>query len=100
MLDITQIESFHKKTVTVRTKSGENLSQDSMVCQVPDDLLEFTAHRKVQQQKHCKCQLDGERLSSQDADILVMSNNCYKIATQSSISFSSLSQPNSSDLLN
>lgn len=41
------LESFHKKTVTVRTKSGENLSQDSMPCQIPDDLLKFNAHRKV-----------------------------------------------------
>ena len=29
MLDVSQVESFHKKVVTVRTKSGENLSQDS-----------------------------------------------------------------------
>lgn len=47
LLDVSQIESFHKKLVTVRTKSGENLSQDSMVCQIPDDLLKFQTHRKV-----------------------------------------------------
>ena len=47
LLDVTQIESFHKKAVTVRTKSGENLSQDSMPCEIPDDLIKFQAHRKV-----------------------------------------------------
>ena len=47
LLDVTQVESFHKKMVTVRTKSGENLSQDSMTCQIPDDLLKFQTHRKV-----------------------------------------------------
>ena len=41
------LESFHKKTVTVRTKSGENLSHDSMPCQIPDDLLKFHPHRKT-----------------------------------------------------
>lgn len=33
--------------VTVRTKSGENLSHDSMPCQIPDDLLKFHPHRKA-----------------------------------------------------
>ena len=47
LLDVSQIESFHKKAVTVRTKSGENLSQDSMPCDIPDDLIKFQAHRKV-----------------------------------------------------
>ena len=41
LLDVSQVESFHKKAVTVRTKSGENLSQDSVPCQIPDDLLKF-----------------------------------------------------------
>ena len=41
LLDVSQVESFHKKAVTVRTKSGENLSQDSIACQIPDDLLKF-----------------------------------------------------------
>jgi hypothetical protein len=47
MLEVQTLESFHKKAVTVRTKSGENLSQDSMPCQIPDDLLKFNAHRKM-----------------------------------------------------
>lgn len=46
LLDVSQLESFHKKLVTVRTKSGENLSHDSMPCQIPEDLLKFTLHRK------------------------------------------------------
>ncbi|RWS26093.1 RIMS-binding protein 2-like protein [Leptotrombidium deliense] len=49
LLDVSQVESFHKKSVTVRTKSGENLSADSMPCQIPDDLLKFTTQRKFQQ---------------------------------------------------
>lgn len=43
---MTQLESFHKKAVTVRTKSGENLSHDSMPCTIPEDLLKFTSHRR------------------------------------------------------
>lgn len=39
LLDLADLESLHKKTVTVRTKSGENLSQDSMPCQIPDEYL-------------------------------------------------------------
>ncbi|XP_015793063.1 RIMS-binding protein 2-like isoform X3 [Tetranychus urticae] len=46
LLDISQVESFHKKAVTVRTKSGENLSQDSIACQIPDELIKFNAPRK------------------------------------------------------
>lgn len=41
LLDVIQVESFHKKAVTVRTKSGENLSQDSIPCPIPDDLLKL-----------------------------------------------------------
>lgn len=39
LLDLADLESLHKKSVTVRTKSGENLSQDSMPCQIPDEYL-------------------------------------------------------------
>lgn len=39
LLDLSDLESLHKKSVTVRTKSGENLSQDSMPCQIPDEYL-------------------------------------------------------------
>ncbi|XP_054155497.1 uncharacterized protein LOC128953972 isoform X2 [Oppia nitens] len=39
LLEIALLEHLHKKAVTVRTKSGENLSQDSMPCQIPDELL-------------------------------------------------------------
>lgn len=39
ILDISQILSLKKKTVTVRTKSGTNLSTDSMPCLIPDNLL-------------------------------------------------------------
>lgn len=39
LLDLSDLESLHKKAVTVRTKSGENLSQDSMPCQIPDEYL-------------------------------------------------------------
>ena len=42
LLNIADLESLHKKSVTVRTKSGENLSQDSMPCQIPDEYLKFT----------------------------------------------------------
>lgn len=42
LLDLTDLESLHKKAVTVRTKSGENLSQDSMSCQIPDEYLKST----------------------------------------------------------
>nr|XP_027202997.1 RIMS-binding protein 2-like isoform X2 [Dermatophagoides pteronyssinus] len=41
LLDIASLEHLHKKLITVRTKSGENLSQDSMPCQIPDDLLKL-----------------------------------------------------------
>lgn len=41
LLSIGSLEYLHKKQVTVRTKSGENLSQDSMPCQIPDDLLKL-----------------------------------------------------------
>lgn len=39
LLDLADLESLHKKSVTVRTKSGENLSQDSMPCHIPDEYL-------------------------------------------------------------
>ncbi|XP_067128084.1 RIMS-binding protein 2-like isoform X3 [Centruroides vittatus] len=39
ILDISQIASLKKKVVTVRTKSGTNLSTDSMPCLIPDNLL-------------------------------------------------------------
>ncbi|CAG2104011.1 unnamed protein product, partial [Medioppia subpectinata] len=41
LLEISSLEHLHKKAVTVRTKSGENLSQDSMPCQIPDELLKL-----------------------------------------------------------
>ena len=41
LLAIGSLEHLHKKQITVRTKSGENLSQDSMPCQIPDDLLKL-----------------------------------------------------------
>ncbi|KPM03525.1 RIMS-binding protein 2-like protein [Sarcoptes scabiei] len=41
LLEIASLEHLHKKLITVRTKSGENLSQDSMPCQIPDDLLKL-----------------------------------------------------------
>lgn len=41
LLSIVSLEHLHKKQITVRTKSGENLSQDSMPCQIPDDLLKL-----------------------------------------------------------
>uniref|UniRef100_T1L2C2 SH3 domain-containing protein n=1 Tax=Tetranychus urticae TaxID=32264 RepID=T1L2C2_TETUR len=46
LFDISQVESFHKKAVTEHTKSGENLSQDSIACQIPDELIKFNAPRK------------------------------------------------------
>ncbi|XP_015793144.2 putative mediator of RNA polymerase II transcription subunit 26 isoform X3 [Tetranychus urticae] len=48
LFDISQVESFHKKAVTEHTKSGENLSQDSIACQIPDELIKFNAPRKSQ----------------------------------------------------
>ncbi|XP_074602793.1 RIMS binding protein isoform X2 [Brevipalpus obovatus] len=60
LLDVAQIESFHKKAVTVRTKSGENLSSDSMPCQIPEDLLKFTAHRKLQARAHSDSESESE----------------------------------------
>jgi len=41
LLDISLLEHLHKKAITVRTKSGENLSQDSMPCQIPDEFLKL-----------------------------------------------------------
>jgi hypothetical protein len=49
LLEISSLEHLHKKAITVRTKSGENLSQDSMPCQIPDELLKIPIplNRKV-----------------------------------------------------
>jgi hypothetical protein len=49
LLEISLLEHLHKKAITVRTKSGENLSQDSMPCQIPDELLKIPIphNRKV-----------------------------------------------------
>jgi len=47
LLDLSDLESLHKKSVTVRTKSGENLSQDSMPCQIPDEYLKAAAAKAL-----------------------------------------------------
>jgi len=79
LLDINQVESFHRKNVTVRTKSGENLSQDSIACPIPDDLLRyptsdpttgsasFMSRRRTHQSPHHHPHPQGVRPSSQGA---------------------------------
>ncbi|KAG9509028.1 RIMS-binding protein 2 [Fragariocoptes setiger] len=61
LLDLTDLECLHKKSVTVRTKSGENLSQDSMPCQIPDEYLK-TSPKKVD--SHHRTVKQGPAVSS------------------------------------
>ncbi|XP_075584877.1 RIMS binding protein isoform X2 [Dermatophagoides farinae] len=58
LLDIASLEHLHKKLITVRTKSGENLSQDSMPCQIPDDLLKLQLMANTTQQLKKNTQYD------------------------------------------
>ncbi|XP_022251355.1 RIMS-binding protein 2-like isoform X2 [Limulus polyphemus] len=45
LLEIKDLFPLDKKNVTVRTKSGDNLSSDSMPCAVPEDLISTSTQK-------------------------------------------------------
>lgn len=47
LLDLTKLAPLKKRTVTVKTKSGDNLSIDSMPCIIPVELLKGVAATMV-----------------------------------------------------
>ncbi|XP_022245489.1 RIMS-binding protein 2-like isoform X3 [Limulus polyphemus] len=45
LLQVKDLFPLAKKTVTVRTKSGDSLSSDSMPCVIPEALIKTSAHK-------------------------------------------------------
>lgn len=78
LLDLTCLAPLKKRTVTVKTKSGENLSIDSAPCVIPLELLKGVAASLVRL-FHSLIVCALKKLLNQllSWHILTLSNNCY-----------------------